>query len=164
MRFHAEHRFHGSPDAVAAVLSDPGFYAGLQLPDLSLPTVLEHRQTGDSSVVVLRYEFVGSLDSLARRLLGKRRLAWTQEVTVDRSARTGTVTFKAEADPKRLHGDASFSLDAANAVTTRRLSGEIVVAVPIIGPQAERKIMPGLLRRLDIEAEAVEKTLAEEGG
>src|SRR5580658_4264202 len=109
MRFQAEHRFHGSPDAVAALLADPEFYVALDLPDVSKPEVLEERTEGDRSVVRLRYEFVGSLDPVAHRVLGQRRLVWIQEIDIDRSTTSGTLSFEAEADPKRLHGSADFT-------------------------------------------------------
>jgi hypothetical protein len=160
MRFDAEHRFAASPSAVAAVLSDPDFYTGLDLPDVARPVLIDSRQEDDRSAIVLRYEFVGSLDPFARRLLGRHRLAWTQEVSVDRSSASGTLGFKADAEPKRLHGAGEFHLIAEDDVTVRRLSGELVVAVPVIGQAAERKIVPGLLRRLDIEAETVARRLA----
>ena len=39
----------------------------------------------------------------------------------------------------------------------RRLSGEVVVAVPLIRARAERSIVAGLLRRLDIEADTLDR-------
>ena len=159
MRFQAEHHFHAPPSAVAAVLSNPDFYTGLDLPDLSRPEILEHHTEGANSTVRMRYQFVGSLDPLARRLLGNRRLAWVQEISIDYGADSGQLTFGADADPKRLHGSAEFVLVDDLGGTIRRLSGELVVAVPVIGPRAEKKIVPGLLRRLDIEAEAVDRVL-----
>jgi hypothetical protein len=102
VRFHAEHRIHGSQAAVAALLVNADFYLHLALPDLSLPQVVEERAEGDEARLRLRYEFVGSLDPIAQRLLGSSRLAWIQEVRVDGSAGTGTLAFEAEKDPKRL--------------------------------------------------------------
>jgi hypothetical protein len=160
MRFTAEHRFHGSPAAVAAILTDPEFYVTLVLPDLSQPTVLDHRSDDQSATLGLRYEFVGSLDPIARRLLGSKRLAWIQEVQLKRPEESGQLSFRAESDPKRLHGSADFTMVAEGDETIRRLTGELIVAVPIIGSRAERQIVPGLLRRLDIEAEGVNKALA----
>lgn len=159
MRFSAEHRFEGSAAAVADVLSDPGFYTTLDLPDLARPVLLESSRDGDRIRLVFRYEFVGSLDPLARRLLGSHRLAWRQQIVVDHRAESGELSFSAEADPKRLHGNADFVLTSDQQWVTRRLSGQLVVAVPLIGAAAERKIVPGLLRRLDIEAEAVRQQL-----
>jgi hypothetical protein len=159
MRFAAEHRFHGSPAAVAAILADPGFYAQLKLPDLSQPDVLDQRTEGDTAVLRLRYLFLGSLHPVARRLLGKRQLTWIQEVKVNGVTGSGGLTFQAEADPKRLHGSADFTLQADGQDTVRRLTGELVVAVPVVGARAERQIVAGLQRRLDIEAASLDELL-----
>jgi hypothetical protein len=163
VRFHAEHRFDGTEQAVAALLADPAFYLGLSLPDLSRPEVLEERDDGDHTMLRLRYEFVGSLDPIAQRLLGSSRPGWIQEVRVDRSAGSGTLRFEAEKDPGRLHGAADFALSEAGGGTLRRLDGELVVAVPGIGRLAERRIVPGVLRRLDIEAQALDDQLRRRG-
>ncbi len=139
---------------MADLLADPAFSLGLSLPDLDQPELLEATDDGDVATVRLRYEFVGRLDPMAQRLIGPDRLAWVQEVTVVRSSASGLLGFEAERDPRRLHGKASFVLEPSGAGTLRRLDGELVVAVPGIGRMAERRIVPGLLARLDIEAEA----------
>lgn len=159
MRFHAEHRFHASPGAVATLLADPSFYVALALPDLSRPEVLEHDIDDQVAVLVLRYAFVGGLDPMARRLLGTNQLAWIQKMHVNLSSGTGRLSFAAEAHPKALHGTADFVFIADGASSIRRLNGELVVAAPLIGASAERRIVPGLLRRLDIEAQALEEKL-----
>jgi hypothetical protein len=163
VRFHAEHRFHASPQAVAALLVDPSFYVALALPDLSPPDVLEHHIDGPAAVLVLRYEFVGSLDVVARRLLGSNQLAWIQKVHVSLPTGEGGLSFAAEAHPKALHGTADFVFVVNDTGAVRRLNGELVVAAPLIGPSAERRIVPGLLRRLDIEARALENKLCAGG-
>lgn len=159
MRFHAEHHFAGSPNAVLGLLTDAEFHRQLQLPDLTLPEVLESGTEGNEAILRLRYHYVGQLDPIARRLLGDRRLTWLQELRLDRSSWLGRLRFEAEADPKRLHGGADVVLEAANGAARRRLDGELVVAVPAFGAMAERRIMPGLLRRLDIEARALDQRL-----
>ena len=144
---------------MAALLVDSAFYLHLALPDLSLPELVEEHSEGDHSMLRLRYEFVGSLDPIAQRLLGSSRLAWIQEVRVNKSAGTGALTFEAEKDPRRLHGAADFVLTEAMGGTLRRIDGDLVVAVPGIGGMAERRIVPGLLRRMDIEAQAMDEKL-----
>lgn len=176
MEFAAEHRFDGRPDAVAAVLGDSDFYEELDLPDLSLDAVVAEGpgEQATERVLVLRYEYIGNLDPMARRLLGGERLTWTQEVRL-RPARPpdgdgspgpsavhavhGALAFRAEANPALLHGNARFSLEPVEGATVRRLEGEVVVALPIVGRMAEQRIVPGVLRRLDVEAEAVERRL-----
>jgi hypothetical protein len=159
VRFHAEHRLRAAAPAVAALLADPSFYLSLHLPDLGRPELLEQRRDGDEDVVRLRYEFEGTLDPIAQGLLGASRLAWIQEVRVEPGAGRGTLAFHAEKDPKRLHGAATFTLTPDGGGTVRRLDGELVVAVFGIGRVAERRIVPGLLRRLDIEAQAIDDEL-----
>lgn len=161
MRFQAEHAFKGPSGVVAALLTDPDFYQGLDLPDLSRPEVLRSSSDGGQSILRLRYEFVGTLDPIARRLVGANRLAWDQEVRIEHSAGSGTLTFGASADPSRLRGSAQFTLEGQDGRCVRRLRGELTVALALIGPSAEKRIVPGILRRLDIEAEAVNTALLE---
>ncbi len=162
VHFESVHRFHGSPASVARILADPGFYRDLDLPDLSLPEMVENRTEGNDAVVTLRYEFVGHLDPLARALLGGGRLTWVQEVRVDLRNGSGTLGFRADGDPPRLHGEASFLLVPDGDETVRRLEGDLVVAIPGVGGMAESRIVPGLLGRLDIEAQALDDRLRTE--
>jgi Protein of unknown function (DUF2505) len=162
VRFHAEHRFAGPVGAVIALLVDPAFHRSLQLPDLALPEVVESDTTGNQPRLRLRYNFVGQLDPIARRLLGGRDLTWAQELCIDRTSGLGRLSFAADADPERLHGAADVALEATDGGTVRRVDGELVVVVPLIGGSAERRILPGLLRRLDIEARAVDERLRAE--
>ena len=138
---------------------DSAFYLDLTLPDLSQPELLERSDNGDVTTLRLRYDYVGNLDPLAHRLLGSSRLAWIQETRIDRSADSGVIHFEAERDPKRLHGSSDFVLTQDGDNTVRRLDGELIVALPGIGRMAERRIVPGVLRRLDIEAQALEDRL-----
>jgi hypothetical protein len=158
MHFAAEHRFAAAVDAVIAGLTDPAFHRGLRLPDLELLDVDVHPNQSET-VLRLRYDFVGHLDPLARRLLGGRRLTWLQELRLDRASGAGRLTFAAEADPRRLHGLADVVIEPDDGVTRRTLDGDLVVEVPVVGRNAERRIVPGLLRRLDIEAAALDQRL-----
>lgn len=146
---------------MAALLADPGFYLGLTLPDLSRPEIVEASDDGEEVLLRLRYEFTGSLDSIAQRLLGSHRLKWIQELRLERSAGSGSLHFAVEIDPRRLHGDAGFVLTGTGSETVRVIDGELVVAVPGLGRMAERRIVPGVLRRLDIEAQALQAHLLE---
>jgi hypothetical protein len=161
VRFHAEHHFAGPVEALTALLLDPGFHTQLPLPDVALPEVVEATTQGDEDVLRLRYEYTGQLDPIARRLLGNRKLTWLQELRIDREIGTGRLNFHAEADPNRLHGSANVRLEATDggAGSQRRLEGNLKVAVPVVGGTAERRIIEGLLRRLDVEARALDQRL-----
>jgi hypothetical protein len=158
VRFHAEHHFAGDVEAVADCLTDPEFHRHLELPDLSLPEVLYDGTDGGKTTVRLRYEYVGQLDPIAKRLLGGRRLTWLQALELDTTTYAGRLSFAAEAEPKQLNGWARFRLEPDGDAdgTVRQLDGELVVKVPLVGSMAERRIVPGLLRRLDVEAAALD--------
>lgn len=162
MRFHAEHQFAAPPRAVARLLVDPAFHRDLRLPDVALLEVSASDTEDGRHRLHLRYEFVGHLDPFARRLLGGRELTWLQELRLDPASGEGRLSFHAERDPQRLRGSAEFAIEPRDGGAVRRLDGELVVAVPLIGSRAERHIVPGLLRRLDIEAWALDQRLGAE--
>jgi hypothetical protein len=159
MQFHVEHEFPAPPNAVADILCDPAFHTALDLPDLSRPEVVESTTTGDARVLRLRYEFVGHLDPIARRLLAGRRLTWIQELRLDAASGIGRLTFEAESEPERLHGAADVVLEATATGTRRRIDGEFFVKVPLVGGTAERRIVPGIVTRMDVEAAALTAAL-----
>ena len=152
MRFHAEHRIRAPVGAVADLLVDVPFHRDLELPDVELLDVLHHDDDGAAALLTLRYEYVGRLDPPFARLLGGRRLTWVQEVTVDRDAGIGRLTFAAEGGEDRLHGRAEFALRAEDDETLWLLHGEVRVRVPLVGGAAERRVLAGVLSRLEIEA------------
>ncbi len=152
MRFQAEHRFTAPMGAVADVLVDPAFHRDVELPDLRFLDVVDHRDDGDEALLSLRYEYVGQLDPVVRRLLGDRRLTWLQELTVARAAGAGRLSFAVEGNPDRLRGLADFTLRPDGEQTVWRLDGEVRVRVPLVGGSAERRVLAGFRARLDREA------------
>jgi hypothetical protein len=162
MRFDVEHSFAATPHAVADLLVDADFYGTVELPDLALREVVTSEPSGERATLALRYEYVGSLDPVARKLLGGRVLTWLQTLTIDRAPGRGRLTIAADGAADLLRADASVVLRAAeNGTTVRRIDGEFVVRVPLVGGAAERRILPGVLRRLDVEADALRARLRE---
>jgi len=149
-------------NAVMDVMVDGDFYANLDLPDLGRPEVLaETSGSGpeDGRGLRLRYHYTGHLDPIARSLLGGGDLFWLQDVRVDPAAASGRLDFAAESQPDRLHGWADLVFRASGSSTVRGLEGEVVVAVPLVGATAERRVIDGLLARLEIEAGAIDAQL-----
>jgi hypothetical protein len=161
VRFSAEHDFAGSRAEVVDVLCDPEFHRRLDLPDLSRPDVLAHEEDGATRVVRLRYAYTGQLDPAARKIIGNQTLTWIQELRLDTASYTGTLTFSVESGD-RLNGDATVALTTSDddAHTRRSIAGDLRVRVPLIGGAAERRIVPGVVRRLDVEAAALAAELA----
>jgi hypothetical protein len=164
VHFAVDHEFPGSCAAVAALLSDPDFQTHLALPDLSLPTVVDEGDDGPTRRLKLRYEYTGQLDPIARKVIAGRELTWIQELRLDTTTFAGTLTFEAEAMPDRLSGQADLTLVAdGDAQCRRHIAGDLHVRVPLIGGTAEKRIVPGLLNRLDVEAAALARKLGGSG-
>jgi len=162
MHFDAQHDFAAPRATVAELLCDPAFHTQLDLPDLSRPVVVEHSTAGATRLLRLRYEYVGQIDPIARKIIGGHRLTWIQELRLDTSDYTGTLSFSSESDPDRLFGEARVVIVALDndARSQRRISGDLHVRVPLVGSTAERRIGPGLVRRLDVEAAALSTDIA----
>lgn len=159
MRFHAEHRFLAPVGAVTDVLVDPAFHQELELPDLRLLEVVDHRDGSDGAFLALRYSYVGHLDPVVSRLLGGQRLTWLQEMEVDRVTGAGQLRFAVEGAGDRLRGVARFRLAAEDDETVWALDGELRVRVPLVGGAAERRIVAGFLDRLQLEAQQISERL-----
>jgi hypothetical protein len=164
-RIEVEHDFAAPRAAVADVLCDPAFQTRLDLPDLSRPEVVASSVDGTARLLRLRYEYVGELDGVARRILGNRKLTWIQELRLDTVTFQGTLTFAAEQDADRLGGSADVAITALDddRGSRRRIAGDLHVRVPVVGGPAERRIVPGLVRRLDVEAAALSEELSARG-
>jgi hypothetical protein len=161
VRFEVEHDFPAARAKVADVLCDESFHTQLDLPDLSRPEVVTNEVDGTTRLLRLRYEYVGRLDPIARRIVGGRRLSWIQELRLDTATYTGTLSFSAEEDAGRLNGAAKVAIVAIDGDehSRRRVAGVLHVRVPLVGATAERRIVPGLVRRLDVEAAALAQEL-----
>src|SRR3954471_23623565 len=156
VHFEREHDFGASPARVGALMCDPEFQRRLELPDLSLPTVVVHDVDGAQRVLRLRYRYTGQLDSLARRVIGNRELTWVQELRLDVEHGSGALSFSADDDAGRVDGTASVTISPTGADGShRRIAGDFHIRIPLVGGTAERKIVPGIVRRLDVEAAAL---------
>ena len=146
------------------MLCDPVFQTQLDLPDLSRPDVVASSVDGTVRLLRLRYEYIGQLDPIARKIAGGRKLTWIQELRLDTATYTGTLSFSAEEDAGRINGAAEVAITAVDGDTRsrRRIAGDLHVRVPLVGGTAERRIVPGLVRRLDVEAAAVAQELTQQ--
>ena len=162
MHFQVEHGFPAPRADVADVLCDPDFQTQLDLPDLSRPEVVASSIEGTSRLLRLRYEYVGQVDGIARKIVGGRKLTWVQELRLDTATYTGTLSFSAEEDPGRVNGSADVVILTVDgdATCTRRIAGDLHIRIPLVGGTAEKRVVPGLVRRLDVEAAALSKELA----
>jgi hypothetical protein len=157
MHFEVEHEFPAPCARVAACLTDARFHTGLDLPDIGRPAVVTDTTDGALRVLRLRYEYVGGLDPIARKVVGGGTLTWVQELRLDLTTFSGTLGFSADQQSDRFNGEADVTIAPLDGDTRcrRRISGDLHIRIPLVGGTAERRIVPGVLRRLDVEAGAL---------
>ena len=153
VHFEAANDFAAPPERVGELMSDPDFQSQLDLPDLSAPTVVAHEVDGPRRLLRLRYQYVGQIDSFAKRIVGNRQLTWVQELRLDVSTGVGELAFSADEDrrPRQRRGDGRDHADGRRR-RTARIRGDFRIRIPLVGGTAEKKIVPGLVRRLHVEA------------
>jgi hypothetical protein len=160
VEFERAHDFDGTVEAVAQIMSDPQFQTALELPDLSRPTVVAHDVDGSTHRLTLRYQYVGQLDPVAQKIVGARAISWVQDLRLDVTTGGGMLTFTADGVAGRADGSATVTITSTgDGSCRRRIRGEFRVRIPLVGGKAERAIVPGLERRLDVEAAAVTAAL-----
>jgi hypothetical protein len=146
------------------VFCDPAFHTTLDLPDLSRPEVVSDARDGTTRVLALRYRYEGQLDGIAKKIVGDRPLTWVQELRVDITTCTGTLSYSVDGDAGRLQGEATVVISPVEPGRSRRhIEGDLRVRIPVVGGRAEKAIVPGLVRRIDVEAAALAQALAGRG-
>ena len=161
MQFEREHEFAGTVEQVASLMSDPNFQTMLDLPDLARPDVVAQEVDGTSRRLTLRYEYIGQLDPIAQKVVAGRKLTWVQDLRIDVATGAGTLGFSADGVGGRADGTATVTITATGDNSCRRrIAGDFRIRIPLVGGKAERAIVPGLERRLDVEAAEVAAELA----
>ncbi len=161
MHFEHEHEFAGTVEQVATLMSDAGFQTMLELPDLARPDVVAQDVDGTTHHLTLRYEYIGQLDPIAQKVVGGRKLTWVQDLRIDVSTGAGTLGFSADGVGGRADGTATVTIVATGDGACRRtISGDFRIRIPLLGGKAEKAIVPGLTRRLGVEADEVAAELA----
>ncbi len=163
MHFEVGNDFAAPLQRVGELMSDPDFQAQLDLPDLSAPTVVAHEVDGPRRLLRLRYQYVGQIDSFAKRIVGNRQLTWVQELRLDVTSGAGELAFSADEDAGRVNGAATVAITPTATGAHRAIQGDFRIRIPLVGGTAERKIVPGLVRRLNVEAEALAARIAADG-
>ena len=126
------------------------------LPDIAPPEVLDRTTSGTRITLAVRYVFTGKVDPIVKRLVKIDQLVWVQTTEFDTSAHEASLTVVPEKLGSMLQCSGRFDLTAApGGGTVRTLSGELKVKVPLLGGRAEKALGPGILRRIDLEADAL---------
>lgn len=160
MQFTADQRYAGPPDAVMALLTDPGFYAHLTgLTKVAPPEVLDRVVDGATVQMKVRYRFIADLPSAATAIIDPARLTWIDETTFDLAARSSRTVLLPDHYPDRLQANAHTTFEAIPSAapgdpdhTVRAVRGTFTVKVPLVGGKVEKALASGLIEHFAEEA------------
>lgn len=155
MDLHCEHRFSLGRADVEDAMCDPAFYGQLEIPDVTQPEILERSVTHGVIDLTLRYVFTGQLDPIVDKVLGRSEISWTQTLQIDTQTHSGSLTISPSVLTDKIDCHATLSFADTATGSTRVIDGALGVGIPLLGSKAEKAIMPGITRRLDLEAEAL---------
>jgi hypothetical protein len=160
VRLAASHHFTASIADVCAAMGDPAFYAELRLPDVEPPELVSRTADGERVDVHVRFTYTGKLDPIARRIVGHDHVSWVQQLQIDPSTASAALQVVPAVGMVPVTCTGTFALRDEGDGCVRTLDGNLRIKVPIIGSRAEKSLAPGILRRLDIEADALNAFLA----
>jgi len=158
MDFDVQHTFDAPIDRVLTAMVDPAFYTTFTIPDIGPFSTTGPETDGDDLTLGVRYEYVGSLDPMVKRLAGGT-IVLLQDVTVNATTSSGLLNVQPEQHHELLQCTGTFAFAESNGATSRHLTGSLSVHVPILGGKAERSLLPGILDRLETEASALNRYL-----
>jgi hypothetical protein len=151
---------------VEAAFVDDGFLAELgRLPTLGSPTLLGRQDDGDRVRQQVRYAFVGQLSPAVTAVVKPEKLTWVEDSTLDRATHVTTFEILPDHYANLLQASGRITLQAREGGgTVRRTDGDLKVRVAFVGRRVEQAIISGLREHAALEADAVDRWLAQQAG
>jgi hypothetical protein len=159
--FRITHNFAADPSTVAAVILDEDYQASLDgLGPLSERKVLEQESLPDGTVrrrvrCVLDIEVSG----VARKFIGDADPAWIEHAVWDPKKQRWEWTIEPLVAEDLLKASGHIELAPGDGGTVRTVVGDVKVRVPLVGGRVEERIVEGLERAYDEEANALSRQL-----
>ncbi len=140
-------------DAVEAALVDSAFLARMdELPKLGSAEVVRNERDGDVVHLAVRYLFQAELSSAVTRVVDPDKLTWVEESECDLAAHRTTCVLKPDNYANLLQGSYEATIAAAGSGSTRTITGQLKVKVPLLGGKVEKAIVGGLSENADAQA------------
>ena len=166
MKFTVTETIAADRDAVLLALADPGYYAhlGEAATSVRAPSLLSVARDGDTIHTSVRYAFDGTISGPAALVVDADKLTWVIETTYDTTAHRGTVAVVPDHYEGMLRCSGTLTLEErATGETLETVSGQLVVRVPLVSSAAEKAILGGFTRHLELEATALAEYCAGHG-
>ena len=157
MEFTVTESIDAPRDQVLAALADPDYYAHLggALSAVRPPELLEVSEASGTVRTRVRYAFDGTISGPAARVVDAERLTWVIETSYDTGTHRGTVVVVPDHYRSMLRCRGTLTLEEAGGSTLETVAGRLEVKVPLLSGAAERAILGGFTRHLELEAAAM---------
>ena len=160
MQFSTTNTFNASAADVAEALRDPNFYESLDaLPDIAVPEVVSCSGSGDSAMLVVRYRYTGKVDGFVRRFIGNEPLTWLQHTPFEPGSHNARIKSETEVARELLRCSGTMTLDGEKKTSTRVIAANLDVRIPLISGRVANSLIPGIIARIDAEADALNDLL-----
>lgn len=158
MRFTIEQRIDAPIDTVHAALLDRDFLAASsELPKIGNAALLDEQRDGNRVTRRIRYRFTGELSSAVTAVVNPEKLTWIDESTDDLVAHTSDHRIVPDHYADRFTAEYRSVLRADGSTTTRTVTGEVKIRMPLVGGRVEKAIVSGLEEHAEAEAALVEQ-------
>lgn len=163
MEFSTTNRIEASVAEVLAAMADPAYYEHLAttVTAIERPELLSDETTDGVLELKVRYAFAGEIGGAAKMFIDRDKLTWVIHSTWHLDQGTATVDIVPDHYADLVVADATMSLNDEEEGCAQTMEGNLEVKVPLVGAQAERIIIDGLLRHLEAEAGALSAFTAE---
>ncbi len=163
MEFNATNRIDASVAEVLAAMADPAYYEHLAatVTAVERPELLSDETADGILNLKVRYAFAGEIGGAAKMFIDRDKLTWVIHSVWQLDAGTATVEIIPDHYADLVVADAAMTLRPDGEGCTQTMEGSLEVKVPLVGAQAERIIVDGLLKHLEAEAAALSAFTAE---
>lgn len=157
MRFTVTETIAADRGDVVQALGDPDYYASLGDASSSVraPELLSTSTDSGTLLVRVRYAFAGTITGPAARVVDADKLTWVIETDYDTDTHTGTLVVVPDHYGGMLRCRGTLTLADHDEGTLQTVAGDLAVRVPLVGGAAEKAILGGLTRQLEVEAVAL---------
>lgn len=161
MKFSHHATYPASFEKVIEAATSEEFLNSLtDMPETAVPVRRSFNDDGNVVTCEIFWEHTGQLDPMANMLLKGKPLTWVQSITIDKAAKTGTIStvYMEGSIPGSCEATVTYTEDGDT--TTRDIEGEIIVKIMMAGPTVEKRLAEGIQIRYGLEADALTKFLS----
>lgn len=153
MDFTLHQQIDAPVDAIEAALVDSTFLQRMdELPKLGSAEIVRNDRDGDVVQLAVRYLFQAELSSAVTRVVDPDKLTWVEESTCDLVAHRTTCVIRPDNYANLLQGSYDATITVAGSGSTRTITGQLKVKVPLLGGKVEKAIVGGLAENAEAQA------------